>query len=210
MALHARPGWEVCEQWFFLWGSYWYQGSSKSLRSSHWKGEKKQKHFTKSIQSCTYNTKKMLSNIQLIIFVCCLVLDKIFQATHETGLSWLSLVNNAHSESFEQWRNNASVLARILDLSLLLRCHSSNREVWIRQRVVHINWTETLLKRWTYLSDIVLGTSSKAPSSLKWRPALEGLAKVEINRPRDWKAAWRTCKSNTKKKSLVSPQRNIL
>lgn len=30
------------------------------------------------------------------------------------------------------------------------------------------------------------------PSSLKYWPALEGLAKVEMNGPRDWKAACRT------------------
>lgn len=44
----------------------------------------------------------------------------------------------------------------------------------------------------SHLSNVHLGTSRRAPSSRKWRPVLEGLAKVEMKRPRDWKAACRT------------------
>lgn len=46
--------------------------------------------------------------------------------------------------------------------------------------------------RMPYFSKVHLGSSSKVPSSRKWRPVLEGLAKVEMKRPRDWKAPWRT------------------
>ena len=45
-----------------------------------------------------------------------------------------------------------------------------------------------------YLSKVHLGSASKVPSSRKWRPVPEGLAKVEMKRPRDWKAPWRTWK----------------
>lgn len=36
------------------------------------------------------------------------------------------------------------------------------------------------------------GRMLSEPSSRIQRPALEGLAKVEMKGPRDWKAAWRT------------------
>lgn len=61
-----------------------------------------------------------------------------------------------------------------------------------------------------YLSEEIFGISRRVPSSQKCNPVIEGLANVEMKRPRDWNAAWRTWKKKKrevpfKKKKQIHP-----
>lgn len=55
-----------------------------------------------------------------------------------------------------------------------------------------------------YFSEQVFGISQRVPSSQKCNPVIEGLANVEMKRPRDWNAAWRTCKGKEYKQMFHS------